>query len=263
MKTSRLILPGMVATAASLMSLSASAGSIVPDLNDGSAVFSSTVALTNTIAASTLANGVTLAARFTPNATDVANSANGPVAVLEIGGSSNGSGLWIINGNLWFIGKGAGNATGVPDSNLDLDGTGGAFGAQLNAITAGVSLDVFASLDTVNGTLLISQNSVVTKFSLSNVTGTWNWQGNRTVGFGVADPTVIGVNFGYDGALADLPAGTSPFSDNSAVSFSGTVGLGQIFNGVSTVPEPGVTALVGMGGLGLAGLFGLRRRMGC
>jgi hypothetical protein len=250
-----------------LVDVAVQGGTIVPDLDDGSAVFSSTAPVTSSTlpSALTLANGLTLAASFTPNATDIANSANGPVGVLEIGGSSNGSGFWLINGDLWFLTKGTSQGTAVPSSNLDMDGVDGVIGIQLDALTAGVQLDVYASLDTVNDSLLISQNSITTSYTLTGVTSSWNWQGNRSVSFGNVDPTVT-VNGathqqaqGYDGALADLAAGSSPFSDNSAVALDGTVELGQIFNAVSIqpAPEPGTLALAG---LGVAGLLLARRR---
>jgi PEP-CTERM motif len=261
MKNTRFSLKGMATMAACLIGASVYGGTIVPDLNDASAVYSSTTAtpLTNTVIASqTLANGVTLAASFTPNATDIANSANGPVAVLEIGGSSNGTGLWIIGGNLWFLSKGTSAPKAVPSSTLDLDGSTKVIGVQLDPITADVQLNVYASLDTANDSLLISQNSSVITYALSNVASTWNWQGNDSVSFGIADPTLpSGGNMGWCGALADLAAGTSPFSDNSAQSLNGNVSLGQIFNAVSTVPEPSTLAL---GVLGGAAVLFLRRR---
>lgn len=253
--------------AACLTGVAVQGGTIVPDLDDGSAVFSSTTPVTSSTlpAALTLANGLTLAASFTPNATDIANSANGPVGVLEIGGSSNGSGFWLINGNLWFLTKGINQGTAVPGSNLDTDGADGVIGIQLDALTAGVQLNVYASLDTVHDSLLISQNSIVTSYTLTGVSSSWNWQGNRSVSFGNVDPTVT-VNGstglqakGYDGALADLADSSSPFNDNHAVALNGTVDLGQIFNAVSIqpVPEPGTLALAG---LGVAGLLLARQR---
>lgn len=249
----------VTATAACLMGLSVYGGTIVPDLNDGDAVFSSTTPTTTGIDsyAPTLANGVTLAASVTPTALDISNSAAGAVAVIETGGTTSGTGLWILDGNLWFLAS-SGNATAVPSSSLDLDGSDKAIGVQLGAVTGGIQLDVFASFDGANGSLLVSQNSSVSTFSLSNVTGAWNWTGNDSVGFGIADPTLSGANLGWRGGLADLAAGTSIFSCNSAQSLDGSVTLGQVFNAVSTVPEPGTSALIGFG---LAALIGVRRRI--
>lgn len=241
--------PCFATVALCLAGMSAFGGTIVPDLSDASAIYSSTspaVTAANGYPAPTLANGLTLAARFTPDATDIANSANGAVAVIETGGTTSGTGLWIINGSLWFSGS-SGSATAIPTSNLDLDGSDKAIGVQLGSLTAGVQVDIFASLDSAHNKLLISQNSSVLSYTLVNVGSAWNWNGNSSVGFGIADPTVVNGNFGFRGGLADLTAGSSLFSGNSAMSLDGSVALGQIFNNVSAVPEPGMPGMIGMG----------------
>jgi hypothetical protein len=200
---------------------------------------------------------MTLAARFTPSATDISNSGSGAVAVIETGGTTSGTGLWILSGSLWFLGS-SGNATAVPSSSLDLDGSDNAIGLDLGPVTGGIETTVFTSFDTANGSLLVSLDSNVSTFSLSNVSGTWNWTGNDSVGFGIADPTLSNGNLGWRGGLADL-SDSSLFNANIGLSLDGSVSLGQIFNAVSTVPEPGTMSLIG---LGFAALVCMRRRNG-
>ena len=252
MKSNYRIISCLATAAASFTSLQA--GTIVPDLNDSSAIFNATTPTVSTTGTVTLGQGVTLAARLTPSAADITSSASGAVAMIEIGGTTSGTGLWIISGNLWFLSSSGNNLAG-PTSMLDLNGSDAAIGVQLGAMTAGVESTVWASFDTTGGILRVSQDSVISTFSLTGVTGTWNWGGNRTVGFGTADPTVTNGNLGSRGGLVD--GGTDPLvNTNNSLSFAGAVANGQVFNGISSVPEPGVPSLLGVA---LAGMVFCRR----
>jgi|GEM_PF-3972765 len=234
-------------------------GTIVPDLDDGDAIFDQTTATanpSNVNPAVVLDSGLTLAASVVPSTLDISNSSTSAVALMEIGGTTSGSGLWLIDGSVWFLSS-SGNSTAVPDSSpLDLSGANGAIGARIGALAAGVTTEVFVSFDRINGTLLTSLDSVVASYTVSDVAG-WNWGGNRTISFGNADSTDTGGNAGWRGGLADLPGGDpSLFNTNLAVDFDGTLVRGQVFNQVSTIPEPAVPAL----SLGALALAALRRR---
>ncbi|MES2437536.1 MAG: hypothetical protein V4584_00625 [Verrucomicrobiota bacterium] len=254
----------LIATAALLAGGAARAGVIVPDLLDSSAIFSSTSASGTTVSAPTRANGVTLAASITPTVADLTKT-NGAVAVLEIGGTANGSGLWILNGDLWFIGHSSTN-TAFPSSGSDFNGSDSAIGINLGALAADTQTNAFVSLNIAGGTLVTSLNSVVNSHALTGVAAGaagWNWHGNNTVNFGSLDPFAdgaLGGHNGYRGGLTyDNPSDAITvdplFVANNAAAFSGTLHQGQVFNAVSAVPEPG-TALLGL--LGASSL--LRRR---
>ena len=248
---------GAVVAGVLVHTATALAGSIVPDFDDSTAIFSSTMATTTTISSPTLANGLTLAATLTPNATDISNSMGGAVGLLEIGGTTNGTGFYIIDGELIFITKYAAS-TAAPDSLPSLDGSTSVIAVSLGTLDADEEVSFFASLDTVNGSLLVSIDSEVTTYSLTNVDSTWNWRGNSTVSFGELDNTLVNGNYGYRGALSDDSTDGLYFT-NLAYDFTGTLGEGQIFNAVSAVPEPAALALLG---LALTGLFVLRRATG-
>ncbi|MBB5353956.1 hypothetical protein HNR46_004226 [Haloferula luteola] len=236
----------------------ASAGTIVPDLSDGTALYSQTSANTGTIGATDLASGLTLAAQFTPSTTDLSNSTTGAVGIIEIGGTTSGSGLWLIDGSVWFLSS-SGDANAFPSGPADLAGGDAAFGIQLGMVAANVETTIFVSLDTTNATILVGQDGAYSEFSLTGVTGTWNWRGNSTVSFGTVDETVPNAAAGlkgYRGGLTDN-ATAGDFFTNNAVALDGTVTLGQVFNAVSTVPEP-TTGLLALGGL--AGMAFFRRR---
>lgn len=255
----------LMATAALIATGAARAGVIVPDLNDASAIYNSATASTVTVA-TTRANGLTLAASLTPSLADVTKS-DGAVAVIEIGGTANGSGLWILNGNLWFISHSSQNVV-FPSSGADFSGADSAIGLNLGTVAANTQVDAFVSLNIATGTLITSLNSVVNSYSLTGVAAGasgWNWHGNNTVSFGSPDPFAdgaLGGHNGYRGGLTyDNPSDAitvdALFNANNAVALSGTLHRGQVFNTVSAVPEPGSAAL---GLLGSVTLLRRRRR---
>ena len=252
----------LMATAALLAGGAAHAGVIVPDLNDVSALYNSTTASTATIS-TTRANGLTLAASLTPTVADVTKT-DGAVAVIEIGGTSNGAGLWILNGNLWFISHSSQNVV-FPSSGADFIGSDSAIGLNLGTVAADTQVDAFLSLNLASGRLIASLNSVVSTYTLTGVAAGaagWNWHGNNTVSFGTPDAFAdagLGGHNGYRGGLSyDNPSDAITldplFNANNAVAFSGTLIRGQVFNTVSAVPEPGAAVL------GLAGMVTLLRR---
>lgn len=232
------------------------AGTIVPDIDDSdpSNVFTSTVTTTTgaNSYAPTLENGVTLAAQLTPSQADVAAPDTTAVAVIETGGTTSGSGIWLLGGNYWFL-TSNGNPNALP---ADADGSDSGIGVNLGPAIADQQNEVWASFDGAGAVLRAGVNGAVAIYPLSNVSGTWNWTGNDTVSFGVASPVVTGANFGHRGGLVDNLTAPAMFDTNAAVDLTGTVSLGQVFNTVSNVPEPGSLALLG---LITAGLLHRRR----
>lgn len=235
------------------------AGTIVPDIddNDSSLVFSdTTVASTSDGSfAPTLANGLTLAAQITPTQADIDSPADKAVAVIETGGTTSGTGLWIVDGDYWFL-TSSGNPSALP---TDSDGANQAIGVNLGAAVADQQNEVWASFDGANALLKGSVNGVVTDYLLANVNDGWNWAGNKSVSLGEASLTATGANLGWRGGLVDNLVAPATFDTNAAVDLDGAVSLGQVFNTISnapaTIPEPSSIALVGLLAAGL-----LRRR---
>jgi len=234
------------------------AGTIVPDLNDGDAVEYTVANTDDDIDSGVLANGLTLSARVTLNQTDIDNSATGVVNLLEIGGTTSGTGLVVVNGMYWISGSAA-NAQGFPSSNLDLDGSDGAIGVAIGPVTPDVQSDVFFSLDNANARLVVGLDGAITEYALTGVGAGWNWKGNGTITFAGNNDTDTAGNYGWRGGQTDNSGGgvwyNGGVGSDNAFDPTGTATLGQYFNTVTSLPEPSALALLGVGALGL-----LRRR---
>jgi hypothetical protein len=221
------------------------AGTIVPDLNDANAVEYTIPDSDDDIDSGVLANGLTLAVRATLNATDVANSATGCVNLLEIGGTTSGTGLVVVNGS-YFITGSSGNPNAEPTSVLDVDGSDGGIGVAIGAVTPGIENEVFFSLDNANSRLVVGIDGVYTELALTGVGAGWNWKGNGTITFAGNNDTDTAGNFGWRGGQTD-DATDGVFYNMNAVDPTGTVALGQYFNEASSVPEPASLALLTLG----------------
>ncbi len=243
----------------------ASGGVIVPSLDDGTALGQYNVArngLLNEVADITTGK-MTLAARFNP---DISQATAGPVIVIENGGTSNGTGLYLTSGNLVFVAKAANGRYSIPTSMNDTDfvndGTGKAMAVLLGAVNFGAENKIYVSMDLNNGLLFASINGAASSFAITNSIGTENLDGNRSVSFLGAAP-LPSDQYGWLGGLLEEDA-TNQASTlypqlfwTNAVPMTQTDGynnqLGQVF--AAYVPEPATLMLLGLGSL-----LTLRRR---
>ena len=215
-------------------------------------------------------NGLTFNVTFTPSAGDL-DSSTSAVNILEIGGDANGSGLYLLGGELYFISKM--NGTGVntladPLASNDLNFASGnnmiGVRSSFGPLTAGVEYSAAILFDPITaGTLEIGilpelGSLTLDSFTLSGVGGKTNWDGdNSASAFRGNPPNVLG-NFGG----ASQGAATDPWSEVSMNGnpFEGIQGqaLYWTLDNAEIVPEPSATLLVLLGGLAI----GVRRSRG-
>jgi hypothetical protein len=168
---------------------------------------------------------VTLA--FTPSASDVAASAQR--VVWEIGGTSNGHGIYLLDGVPYLLGKMDTTPDQIPangralDNDWDLDGTiliplGSALPAETRA-TIDLRFERNSVTYNVNGSGEITQ-------PLLNLGTRDNWSGDDTLGFGQTSSN--------DGATSDQPG---DFNANQLVNMEGSFDQGSL----ATFGAEGVT----------------------
>ena len=218
------VLASVLSTAGSL-----TAGTIVPDLDDATAKYNSTVAESVAQTAPVRANGMTLAVQVTPTSADITASQSGTVNLIELGGTANGSAIMIKDGNYIFVTKsGPNNTQPVLE---DTDGADNMIGITLGTATAGVDTKVWVSFDGANGVLVYSVGGTEDALAVSSTTDTWNWHGNNTLSFGEIY-SLIGGRAGLSdlGAYASPPYPADNFAAALSQNFSGTVTRGQYFN---------------------------------
>ncbi len=138
------------------------------------------------------ANGYSFDLTFTPDAADIAP---GTTRVLwEIGGTSNGSGVYMVDGIPHFVAKMGGAASNQPAGLTDTDFTDGDFTVSIplttTALTAGVETSL-AGLFTLNN-LEYSVNGSDPANQALTVGGNTNWHGDLTVSLGVSTTTGSG-----------------------------------------------------------------------
>jgi hypothetical protein len=167
---------------------------------------------------------------FTPEASDL--TPGGGVGsenrrlVFEIGGSSNGSGFYLLDGNLYFAAKMNTNATMEPTSLNDTDwgDTGGAavfFPLTSSPLPAGEAVTVAAIFDldslrfSVNGSAPLSQ-------ALTGRGTQLNWTGDESISIGGDGPT------GGPGGLSNVVGST--FRDASYLPLASPVSVARLFN---------------------------------
>lgn len=226
-----------------LMITDIQAGDIVPGLDDSTAVADYTAARagTDTDISDITGGQLTLAARFNPAASQMAG---GPFIVIEVGGTSNGTGLYLGDGNLIFVSKNV-NQLGLPESMNDTDFSDNALAVTLGAVAFDVENEVYVSMDLHTGELISSINGVITSYTITNSTGNENLDGNHSVSF-LGSGAII---FGHMGGLTEGGATTFPLLFwNNAVNMTQTAGYnnqrGQVFAAAVSAPQPPYTILV-------------------
>ena len=181
--------------------------------------------------------GFSLAIKFTPVASDVEAGSEVPgeenrYRVYEYGGSSNGHGLYLVNGKLYFACKMNTNAQALPSSFNDTDwaddGDADGIGrdgtvmfpltGQLAAgeeVTLGLVFDLDSVRYSVNGGDEVTQ-------ALSGRAAQNNWRGNRTFNIGTSATNGQGGLANIAGTYRDINYG--PMGGDNPVS------LVQVYN---------------------------------
>ena len=246
-----------------LLCIPITAGAEMIVTSPGTALYDSDVDgfMLKTVSAPVDSNGLTMNVTFTPNATDATNSVGNAISLIEIGGNVNGSGLYLYNMEVYFLGKmnsAAGTTqvpTSMPDTDYNPSGTGGgtvgvksSFG-PLSALTTYTAAVIYDPLGDADFTLLVkpSGGSITQDdFALSNTTGRTDWSGNNTVTALIA-PTNMGGGTTADTVFQETAVNGDPFN--------GVKGQALLWEGLGTVvPEPSTLCLAALG------LLGLRRR---
>ena len=132
-----------------------------------------------TTRSSTAANGLTFNITFTPTAADL----TGLVTLMEIGGQTNGSALYLLDGVPVFLSKtGGGTVYTIPDTTFDTSGIAVAHSG--GSLTVGDQTTVAAIYNPGTGalTLAVGSTPVTDTFSITNPQSNWNGNNSLSVG---------------------------------------------------------------------------------
>ncbi len=191
----------------------------------------------------THADGLTMNVTFTPNAADIASAATA-VNLLEIGGMNNGSGLYLLGGEVHFLGKIGGATADTPtfdDLAFDSGNNMVSVKSTYGSLVAGKTYTVAAVYDPITANALklaVRRQGVSThvdSYALTGVGSKTNWSGNDTVTNLVGDGSV--------GAGNDVGGNTFNEVDIRANDFAGTQGQGLLWNSTATARVLGQVAL--------------------
>ena len=176
--------------------------------------------------------GPTLNVTFTPAAGDL-DSTTQAVNILEIGGDANGSGLYLLGGELHFISKMNGGGANFISTFNDLDFSSGnnmiGVKSSFGPLSAGIEYSVAVLFDPIDASPLLQMGVLPTggllsteSYALTGVGTKSNWDGdNSASAFRGTDIA----NFG--GSIISTDANTTnPFHENNinANPFEGTQG---------------------------------------
>jgi hypothetical protein len=208
--------------------------------------------------------GLTFNVTFTPAAGDL-DSATAAVNLIEIGGDANGTGLYLLNGELHFISKMNGGTGNVPGGFNDLDWSSGnnmiGVTSTFGPLSAGIEYSVAVVFDPItSGTLQIGVlptggSLTLDSFDLIGRGTRSNWSGDDSAtAFRGNPPNVVG-NLGGANIVGGNPFSEAAMNSNP---FEGTQGQGLYWSLNGTIiPEPSGAVL---GLLGMLGLLARRRR---
>lgn len=189
-----------------------------------SAVFSEFATTTNSSftlpSPTTATDGFSVAVQFTPDSADLAPGAR--AVVYENGGTSNGNGIYLLDGIPHFVGAMNSSGTLAPASRDDPDWDNGKVCVPLSgsALDAGlpVEIGIVFSLDAIDFT--VNGSGPIT-IPLTGRTTQTNWSGSNTLNFGNLDSS------GNRGALASN--GNLDFDAGLYSALSGTIEYGEIW----------------------------------
>jgi len=209
--------------------------------------------------APTAANGLAFNVTFTPAAGDVDSSAEA-VNVVEIGGDANGSGLYLLGGELHFLSKMNGSGANFIVSFDDLDFSSGnnliGVKSSFGILSAGTEYTVAVLFDPVDTSPsleigVLPTGGTLTKdvYSVNGVGGKTNWHGDNSA------TAFRGTNVGnLGGTVISTNANTTdPFHENNINGnpFEGTQGQALYWDlpgaEIVAIPEPTGNALLLLG----------------
>ena len=206
--------------------------------------------------------GLTFNITFAPDATDL--DSGDTVLLMEVGGTQNGTGLYLVDGVPVFISKqnglledtpgsfdvGVSNDTSFTDNG---DDNTIAIASGFGALDAGVEYVLAAQLDTQTGRLILrlrdgaTGNTLVEIFDLTGQSPTGNWSGDDTVSVGFNHSS----NTSSRGALNNNSL--DPFFRDDVLNFAGVIEQATYWN---LIPTPAALP----GGLTLLAPLAMRRR---
>lgn len=175
--------------------------------------------------------GFTFNIAFIPTAADLA----GTRLLIEIGGTSNGSGLYLVDGVPTFIGKQGATDAALPTSLNDTTLNTIAVQSSIGKLAAGIAYSFSASWDHA-GTLELragedsSASSLLNSFAISGTPG--NWSGNDTLSVKTVSKANAG---GLSGNNAANVFG-HPYDVDNASSLAGSVSRALFWNAHAVTP---------------------------
>ncbi len=228
----------LLAMAMGVSAISVWAGDIVPEFDDSMAIadysYAHNGAIDDTV---DITSGlITLAARFSPAST---MATGGPYIIIEIGGTSNGTGLYLADGNIVLAAKANSARLGVPSSMNDTDYSDSVLAVTLGAVAIDSENEVYISFNDHTGELYCNINGEFTSYSISGVTGVENIDGNHSVSF-LGNGAIT--DYGFMGGLLEAGAAEFPLlfwtNASSMVQSAGYTGQrGQVFASVVNDPN--------------------------